>query len=99
MLYHRSLQVREGQPGRIQCEDDVPGTGCLPQRLPGIERSSSTARAVEKERLLERMREIHTFSRETYGRPRMYAELRDDGWAGQSQARGPADEPGGLTGR
>jgi putative transposase len=26
------------------------------------------------------MREIHVFSRETYGRPRMYAELRDDGW-------------------
>jgi len=29
--------------------------------------------------LLERMREIHAFSRETYGRPRMYAELRDEG--------------------
>ena len=37
-------------------------------------------RAAENERLLSRMREIHTFSRETYGRPRMYAELRDDGW-------------------
>ncbi len=37
-------------------------------------------RAVENERLLGRMREIHTFSRETYGQPRMYAELRDDGW-------------------
>ena len=39
-----------------------------------------SARAVENERLLKRMREIHTFSRETYVRPRMYAELRDDGW-------------------
>ena len=39
-----------------------------------------SARAVENERLLKRMRETHTFSRETYGRPRMYAELRDDGW-------------------
>ena len=38
-----------------------------------------SARAVENGRLLERMREIHTFSRETYGRPRMYAELRDEG--------------------
>jgi putative transposase len=28
----------------------------------------------------ERMRRIHEFSRETYGRPRMYAELRDEGW-------------------
>ena len=26
------------------------------------------------------MREIHRFSRETYGQPRMQAELRDDGW-------------------
>jgi len=39
-----------------------------------------SARTVENERLLERMREIHEFSRHTYGRPRMYAELRDDGW-------------------
>jgi len=39
-----------------------------------------SARAVENERLLARMREIHEFSRQTYGRPRMYAELRDDGW-------------------
>lgn len=37
-------------------------------------------RAVENEQLLERIREIHTFSRESYGQPRMYAELRDDGW-------------------
>jgi putative transposase len=37
-------------------------------------------REVENERLLGRMREINTFSRETYGQPRMYAELRDDGW-------------------
>jgi len=39
-----------------------------------------SARAVENKRLLGRMREIHAFSRETYGRPRIYAELRDDGW-------------------
>ncbi len=39
-----------------------------------------SARAVENERLAKRMREIHVLSRETYGRPRMYAELRDDGW-------------------
>jgi len=37
-------------------------------------------RAVDNERLLSRIREIHVFSRETYGKPRMYAELRDDGW-------------------
>ena len=37
-------------------------------------------RAVENQRLLARMREIHAFSRQTYGRPRMYAELRDEAW-------------------
>ena len=26
------------------------------------------------------MQQIHTFTRETYGQPRMYAELRDEGW-------------------
>ena len=36
-------------------------------------------RAVENERGVGRMREIHSFSRETYGQPRMYAELRGDG--------------------
>ena len=39
-----------------------------------------SARAVDNDRLLRRMREIHLFSRETYGQPRMQAELRDDGW-------------------
>ena len=39
-----------------------------------------SARNVANERLLERMRKIHEFSRQTYGRPRMYAELRDEGW-------------------
>lgn len=38
------------------------------------------AREMENKRLLRRMREIHKFSRHTYGRPRMYAELRDEGW-------------------
>lgn len=39
-----------------------------------------SAREVENKRLLRRMREIHRFSRQTYGGPRMYAELRDEGW-------------------
>ena len=39
-----------------------------------------SARVVDNDRLLRRMREIHRFSRETYGQPRMQAELRDDGW-------------------
>jgi len=40
---------------------------------PPSERSRSNAS------LLGRIREIHRFSRHTYGRPRIYAELRDDG--------------------
>ena len=39
-----------------------------------------SAQVVDNDRLLRRMREIHRFSRETYGQPRMHAELRDDGW-------------------
>jgi putative transposase len=38
-----------------------------------------SAREVANAALLERMREIHRFSRRSYGRPRMYAELRDEG--------------------
>lgn len=38
-----------------------------------------SARATANEALVGRMREIHTFSRESYGAPRMYAELRDEG--------------------
>jgi putative transposase len=38
-----------------------------------------SAREVANAALLERMREIHQFSRRSYGRPRMYAELRDEG--------------------
>jgi putative transposase len=39
-----------------------------------------SAREGKNQCLLERMREIHAFSRQTYGRPRIYAELRDEGW-------------------
>jgi hypothetical protein len=39
-----------------------------------------SVREVKNRHLRERMREIHAFSRQTYGRPRMYAELRDEGW-------------------
>lgn len=42
-------------------------------------RREPSARDMANEALLERMREIHTFSRRTYGRPRMHAELRDEG--------------------
>ena len=38
-----------------------------------------SARAAANEALVARMREIHAFSRRGYGRPRIYAELRDDG--------------------
>jgi putative transposase len=40
-----------------------------------------SARARANEQLLERLRTIHAKSRETYGVPRMHAELRDEGLA------------------
>ena len=57
-----------------------------------------SARAVENDRLLERMREIHRFSRETYGQPRMYAELRDDGWLVNHKRVARLMSLGGLRG-
>ena len=38
-----------------------------------------SARSVANDALLERMREIHVFSRLSYGAPRMYAKLREEG--------------------
>lgn len=43
-----------------------------------LERPPS-ARAIANAALRRRMREIHAFSRGSYGKPRMYAELRDEG--------------------
>ena len=57
-----------------------------------------SARDVENEHLLERMREIHEFSRHTYGRPRMYAELRDEGWPVNHKRVGRLMALGGLQG-
>jgi putative transposase len=37
-------------------------------------------RALEDKSLLDRIHEIHTRSRGTYGRPRIHAELKDEGW-------------------
>ncbi len=45
-----------------------------------LEREPS-AQARSNEKLLERLRTIHAKSRETYGAPRMLAELRDEGLA------------------
>lgn len=38
-----------------------------------------SARSMANDELVRRMRAIYAFSRETYGRPRMLAELRDEG--------------------
>ena len=38
-----------------------------------------SARSQANSELVERMKQIHRFSRDTYGRPRMYAELRAEG--------------------
>lgn len=40
----------------------------------------TSAREVANARLVVEMRRIHAFSRRSYGRPRMYAELRDEGF-------------------
>jgi len=45
------------------------------------EHREPSARAMANEQLLERIRTIHAKSRETYGRPRILEELREDGMA------------------
>jgi putative transposase len=45
------------------------------------EQREPSVRARANEQLLERLRTIHAKSRETYGVPRMHAELRDEGLA------------------
>jgi putative transposase len=57
-----------------------------------------SARARENTRLLERMKEIHRFSRDTYGRPRIYAELRDEGWQVNHKRVARLMRLGGLQG-
>jgi putative transposase len=55
-------------------------------------------RDIENTELLERMREIHRFSRGTYGRPRMYAELRDEGRQVNHKRVGRLMNLGGMQG-
>jgi hypothetical protein len=43
-----------------------------------LERSPSAC-AVANAELLEQIREVYRFGRQTYGRPRLYVEFRDDG--------------------
>ncbi len=61
---------------RMMCEV----LGVSPSGYYAWSKRPPSRRAVENMRLLGRMREIHTFSRETYGEPRIHAELRDEGW-------------------
>lgn len=72
------VRVREGEPGRVARRGNVPHHGALPQRVPWLKRPPS-ARPVANAELVDRMRAIYAFSRETYGGTRMLAELRDEG--------------------
>ena len=49
-------------------------------------RRGPSRHAQENRELLERIREIHAYSRETYGAPRIHAELRAQGiWVGRKR--------------
>ena len=77
--YHRSLRFREGESGQLQSSDNVPGVGCLPQRILCITISFTVvARSIEDAQLTRRIEAIHKTSRETYGVPRIHAELIED---------------------
>jgi putative transposase len=55
-------------------------------------------RAVANEVMLTEIKRIHEFSRQTYGRPRMYAELREDGHSVNHKRVGRLMRVGGLKG-
>ena len=57
-----------------------------------------SARAEEDAQLRSRIERIHSWSRGTYGAPRIRAELADEGPACFSQAGGASDERGGSGG-
>jgi putative transposase len=57
-----------------------------------------SARSVADEELLTEIKRIHNFSRKTYGRPRMYAELRDEGHSVNHKRVGRLMRLGGLRG-
>jgi putative transposase len=57
-----------------------------------------SARTLRNQELLAEIERIHQFSRETYGRPRMHAEMRDEGHAVNHKRVGRLMRLGGLRG-
>lgn len=57
-----------------------------------------SARSHANGELVERMKQIHRFSRDTYGRPRMYAELRSEGAVVHHKRVGRLMREAGLVG-
>jgi putative transposase len=57
-----------------------------------------SARSLRDQELLREIERIHRFSRETYGRPGMHAELRDEGHAVNHKRVGRLMRIGGLRG-
>jgi len=57
-----------------------------------------SARTLRNQELLAEIERIHQFSRSTYGRPRMHAELRDEGHSVNHKRVGRLMRVGGLRG-
>ena len=78
---------REAFPIRVMCAlYEVSASGFYAWRSRPV-----SERAVEDERLVERIRAAHTKSRETYGSPRVHEALRRQGRGDRPAARGAAD--------
>jgi putative transposase len=73
------LPLHPGGEGQPPCLADVPVARRFPFGLPCLERRPPSARAVADERLVEQIRAIHKRGRQTYGSPRVHADLRREG--------------------
>lgn len=71
----RGLQVHDREPGRTTDQDHGTQHGCVAQRFLCL----AGTRDVADQELTKLIRQIHTATRESYGAPRIHAELADSG--------------------
>ena len=73
------VRVREDESGRLSGSVDVPRVGTLPHGYYAWVRRPPSARAKRDAELVLKIRKAYDEYRQVYGRPRLYAELKEAG--------------------